>query len=129
MSGASFILLWFVRWFVNTIIMCVGISTGNIELRGDGKFHEWSIFNQHPAGAAKIQVIDDVFMGFRAAVQGHEPVSLVLQTHPSNQQLPPVESLNYHGELYQWHAVVFDSHYYFQWILMSTQNEWTCPLW
>ena len=66
----------------------VGISTGNIELRGDGTFHEWSIFNQHPAGAAKIQVLEDVFMGVRATVQGQQPVSLVLQTHPSNQQLP-----------------------------------------
>ena len=78
---------------------CLGISTGNIELRGDGTFHEWSIFNQYPAGAAKIQVIDDVFMGVRAAVQGQEPVSLVLQTHPSNQQLPAVEALSYHGEI------------------------------
>ena len=78
---------------------CLGISTGNIELRGDGTFHEWSIFNQYPAGAAKIQVIDDVFMGVRAAVQGQEPVSLVLQTHPSNQQLPAVEALSYHGKL------------------------------
>ena len=47
-------------------LILTGISTGNIELRADGKFHEWSIFNQHPAGAAKIQVIDDVFMGVRA---------------------------------------------------------------
>ena len=81
-------------------MILTGISTGNIEVRADGKFHEWSIFNQHPAGAAKIQVIDDVFMGVRAAVQGQQPVSLVLQTQPNNQQLPAVEALSYHGELF-----------------------------
>uniref|UniRef100_A0A1X7SQU2 Glycosyl-hydrolase family 116 N-terminal domain-containing protein n=1 Tax=Amphimedon queenslandica TaxID=400682 RepID=A0A1X7SQU2_AMPQE len=74
-----------------------GISTGNIELRGDGTFHEWSIFNQYPAGAAKIQIIDDVFMGIRTVIQGQEPVSVVLQTQPSNQQLPAVEALKYQG--------------------------------
>ncbi len=47
----------------------VGISTGNFELRGDGSFHEFSIFNQHPAGAAKIQTFDDMFMAVRAQVQ------------------------------------------------------------
>ena len=77
----------------------LGISTGNIELRGDGTFHEWSIFNQYPAGAAKIQIVDDVFMGIRTVVQGQEPVSIVLQTQPSNQHLPAVEALKYQGEL------------------------------
>jgi hypothetical protein len=87
-------------WTVCDNFYCgIGISAGNIELRGDGTIHEWSIFNQYPAGAAKIQIIDDVFMGVRAAVQGQEPVSLVLQTHPSNQQLPAVEALSYRGKL------------------------------
>lgn len=85
---------------VTIVVLMAGISTGNIELRADGTFHEWSIFNQYPAGAAKIQVIDNVFMGFRAAVEGQKPVSLVLQTHPSSQKLPAVEALNYQGELY-----------------------------
>ena len=40
----------------------VGISTGSFELRADGTFREWTIFNQHPAGAVKIQVIDDEFL-------------------------------------------------------------------
>ncbi|CAH1781975.1 unnamed protein product [Owenia fusiformis] len=39
-----------------------GISTGSIELRADGTFHEWTIMNQSPASAAKIQVMDDVFL-------------------------------------------------------------------
>ncbi len=73
-------------------------STGTFELRGDGTFHEWSIFNQHPAGAAKIQLIDDVFMGVRAAVPGRQLVSVVLQTHPSDPRLPGVQVLKYHGK-------------------------------
>ncbi len=75
-----------------------GISTGTFELRADGTFHEWTIFNQHPAGAAKIQLIDDVFMGVRAAVPGRQPVSVVLQTHPSDPRLPGVQALKYHGK-------------------------------
>ena len=45
------------------------MSTGSFELRADGKFHEWTIFNQHPAGAAKIQFMEDMFMGVRAQVR------------------------------------------------------------
>ena len=45
-----------------------GISTGVFEVRADGTFHEWTIFNQHPAGAAKIQIMDDMFMALRTEV-------------------------------------------------------------
>ena len=78
-----------------------GISTGVFELRGDGSFHEWTIFNQHPAGAAKIQLLDDVFMGLRTVVHKEkesESMAFVLQTHPSNQKLPAVHGLEYRGE-------------------------------
>ena len=74
----------------------VGISTGSFELRADGKFHEWTIFNQYPAGAAKIQVIDDVFLGVRTAT-ANGSVAVVLQTHPNDTRLPAVESLRYQG--------------------------------
>ena len=77
----------------------IGISTGSIELRADGKFHEWTIFNQHPAGAAKIQVIDDVFMGVRTATTDGS-MAVVLQTHPNDTRLPAVESLQYQGTAY-----------------------------
>ena len=46
-----------------------GISTGNFEVRADGTFHEWSLFNQYPAGAAKIQIMDAMFMGLRTQVK------------------------------------------------------------
>ena len=76
--------------------MYIGISTGSFELRGDGKFHEWTIFNQYPAGAAKIQVIDDVFLGVRTATDDVS-AAVVLQTHPTDTRLPVVESLQYQG--------------------------------
>ena len=84
-----------------------GISTGVFELRGDGSFHEWTIFNQHPAGAAKIQLLDDMFMGLRTEISIQEneteSMALVLQTHPTNDQLPGVKGLEYQG------TVVFPS--------------------
>ena len=77
-------------------LITIGISTGSFELRADGTFREWTIFNQHPAGAAKIQVIDDVFLGVRTAMAGGS-VAVVMQTHPSDTRLPAVESLQYQG--------------------------------
>ena len=80
-------------------MLIAGISTGSIELRADGTFHEWTIFNQYPAGAAKIQVIDDVFLGVRTAT-ADESVAVVLQTHPNDTRLPAVESLQYKGTVH-----------------------------
>ena len=77
----------------------LGISTGSIELRADGKFHEWTIFNQHPAGAAKIQVIEDIFLGMWATT-ADRTVAMVLQTHPNDTRLPAVDSLQYQGTLH-----------------------------
>lgn len=87
-----------------------GISTGTFELRADGKFHEWTIFNQYPAGNAKIQVMEDTFMGVYAKRRseeadgggqrgdGEEGVALVLQTHPpQDSKLPAVQTLQYQG--------------------------------
>ncbi|XP_064405275.1 uncharacterized protein LOC135350425 [Halichondria panicea] len=73
-----------------------GISTGVFELRADGSFHEFTIFNQYPAGAAKMQTFDDMFMAVRTQAND-ESVALVLQTHPSNKELPGVRSLDYRG--------------------------------
>ncbi len=81
-------------------VIFAGIATGVFELRGDGSFHEWTIFNQHPAGAAKIQLLDDVFMGLRTQMVKDNTtnnVSLVLQTHPVNVQLPGIRTLEYQG--------------------------------
>ena len=51
------------------VINATGISTGVFEVRADGTFHEWTIFNQYPAGAAKIQIMDDMFMALRTQVR------------------------------------------------------------
>ncbi len=53
----------------HTSIFIAGISTGVFELRADGSFHEFTIFNQYPAGAAKMQTFDDMFMAVRTQVQ------------------------------------------------------------
>ncbi|XP_023931770.1 uncharacterized protein LOC106167159 [Lingula anatina] len=45
-----------------------GVSTGSIELRGDGTLHEWVIMNQTPGGAAKIQVFEEAVFGMRTSV-------------------------------------------------------------
>ena len=43
-----------------------GLGAGALELRGDGTFHEVTIMNQSPAGAAKFGVLADMLLGVRA---------------------------------------------------------------
>ena len=40
-------------------------QAGSTELRADGSFREWTIFNQGPAGQGKYGLVDDVYMGFK----------------------------------------------------------------
>jgi len=54
-----------------------GISTGVFELRGDGTFHEWTIFNQHPAGAAKMQIMEDMYMAISTQVPRTNPMKCI----------------------------------------------------
>ena len=42
-----------------------GITTGSIELRGDGTFHEWTVESQSPAGGAKYGVVGDALLAIR----------------------------------------------------------------
>ena len=42
-----------------------GLGAGAIELRADGTFHECTIINQSPAGAAKFGVVADMMLGAR----------------------------------------------------------------
>ena len=86
-------------FLISSTVPFIGISTGSIELRADGKFHEWTIFNQHPAGAAKMHAIEDVFLGVRAAT-ADSSVAMVLQTNPNDTRLPAVDSLQYQGTLH-----------------------------
>ncbi|ESO93556.1 hypothetical protein LOTGIDRAFT_161662 [Lottia gigantea] len=50
-----------------------GISCGSIELRADGSLHEWTIINQSPSSAPKIQVFDNAFFAVRTSTnQAHD---------------------------------------------------------
>ena len=80
-------------------IFLKGISTGSFELRADGTFHEWTIFNQHPAGPPKFQTLDNTFMGLYVKRASGHTASYVLQTNPSDGRLPGVQSLMYQGEV------------------------------
>ncbi len=43
-----------------------GVTTGSIELRGDGTFHEWTVESQSPAGGVKYGLVDDTLLGHRS---------------------------------------------------------------
>ena len=54
-----------------------GLGAGAVELRADGSFHECTIVNQSPAGAAKFGVLADMLLGLRV----NDDARLV-RTHP-----------------------------------------------
>ena len=54
-----------------------GVSTGSLELRADGSFHEWLINNQHPAGSSKWAVLDDAWLAVSVG-----PTARLLRTAP-----------------------------------------------
>ena len=68
-----------------------GIATGSLELRADGSFREWTIYNQNPAGGVKFSKQDSWFIGITVGNQ-----SRALRTHP-----PPgvrgVDSIQFFG--------------------------------
>lgn len=60
-----------------------GLGAGAVELRGDGTFHEWTIMNGSPAGAAKFGVIGDAWMAMRADPgAGQAATTGIVRTHP-----------------------------------------------
>ena len=78
-----------------------GLGTGAFELRADGTFHEWTLINQHPAGAAKFGVVSDALIGLRVQSGAGSSASRLLRTAP-----PPgavaagvtgVDSIRYSG--------------------------------
>jgi hypothetical protein len=54
-----------------------GLGAGSVELRSDGGFRDWTIFNQGPAGSGKYGIVDDVWMASR--INGK---AKVLRTQP-----------------------------------------------
>ncbi|KAK8792751.1 hypothetical protein WA158_004915 [Blastocystis sp. Blastoise] len=72
-----------------------GIATGNIELRADGTFHEWTIVNQSPAGSAKYSYFEDTVFAIKTE-SAESAESALIRTHPPY-NLPGVPSLVYSG--------------------------------
>ena len=72
-----------------------GLGSGTVELRADGSFRDWNVFNNSPAGGPKIQ-IDDTFFGLWARREGEEPKAWALRTHPP-QGLPSISQIEYSG--------------------------------
>eukprot|EP00698_Gefionella_okellyi_P024626 TRINITY_DN8763_c0_g1_i1.p1 TRINITY_DN8763_c0_g1~~TRINITY_DN8763_c0_g1_i1.p1 ORF type:complete len:1014 (+),score=226.22 TRINITY_DN8763_c0_g1_i1:103-3144(+) len=66
---------------VRSAVPLGGIGAGSIELRADGSFHEWTIINQSPGGAAKFGIVDEALLGVRIQ-QGSNTVTKSLRTHP-----------------------------------------------
>ncbi|KAK6191696.1 hypothetical protein SNE40_003314 [Patella caerulea] len=99
-----------------------GVSTGSVELRADGSFHEWTLMNLSPVGGAKIQVFDEAFFGLRTTCKPYQSPnndnhrqhndeknqSFVLRTHPPP-GLPGVQSLSYTGLYPAAHLTVEDT--------------------
>jgi non-lysosomal glucosylceramidase len=74
-----------------------GITTGSIELRGDGTFHEWTVENQSPAGGAKFGVVDDALLAIRLKnLQTNENHTRLIRTHP-NHHFQGIDTIRYHG--------------------------------
>lgn len=69
-----------------------GIGAGAIELRGDGSFHEWTVVNQSPGGAAKFGVVGDALLGLKL-----NGVAKSVRTHPPG-GIPGIDgSITYSG--------------------------------
>ncbi len=73
-----------------------GIGTGSIELRKDGNFYNWSIFNNYPHGTGPVfelpvapnRDVDESFLFFlvRYQVEGQKPKLKLLQLNQSIQE-------------------------------------------
>lgn len=70
-----------------------GVSTGSTELRGDGSFREWTIFNQGPAGSGKYGIVDDVWMAARIG----SAAKMLRTTPPPYAASAAVDSLTFSG--------------------------------
>ena len=74
-----------------------GITTGSIELRADGTFHEWTIENQSPATGTKYGRVDDALLAFRLKnLQTNQSDARLIRTHPTR-NFKGVSKINYHG--------------------------------
>lgn len=77
-----------------------GVGAGALELRADGTFHEVTIMNQSPAGAAKFGVLQDLILAIRiVAASGGAAVTKVVRTSPPTfgANISGVDAISYSG--------------------------------
>ncbi len=73
-----------------------GLGAGTIELRADGSFRDWNIFNNSPAGGGQKVHLDAAFFGLRTRIEDKTARAWTLRTHPST-GLPPITQIEYAG--------------------------------
>ena len=74
-----------------------GIGAGSFELRGDGTFTQFTIWNNFPAAAPKFGAFPHALFGLRVAGEAHPfPRAMALQTSPPA-GIAGVDSLRYSG--------------------------------
>ncbi|CAF3417851.1 unnamed protein product, partial [Rotaria sp. Silwood2] len=82
---------------LRSVVPLGGITTGSIELRGDGTFHEWTIENQSPAAGAKYGVVDNALLAIRLKnLETNETHTRLLRTH-SNHNFNGIDTIRYYG--------------------------------
>lgn len=81
---------------VRSAIPLGGLGAGTVELRADGRFMDWNIFNNSPAtGNQKVQ-LDNAFLGLWVKGQSSKSEARVLRTHPE-EGLPAIQKMEYSG--------------------------------
>ncbi|MGY5352642.1 GH116 family glycosyl-hydrolase [Wenyingzhuangia sp. IMCC45533] len=72
-----------------------GFGAGSVELRADGSFKNWDIYNNSPATGNKKVQLNDAFLALQVQKNG-ERVTTTLRTHPPK-NLPAVDKIEYSG--------------------------------
>lgn len=81
---------------VRSAVPLGGLGAGTVELRADGRFVDWNIFNNAPAGGGQKIQLDQAYMGLRTQAAGGDAFATTLRTHPPG-ELPAIESIEYSG--------------------------------
>ena len=73
-----------------------GLGAGTVELRADGSFRDWNIFNNSPGGGGGKVQLDEALFGLRIGGEGQPAKAWALRTHPP-QGLPAIDEIEYSG--------------------------------
>ncbi|ANW95304.1 hypothetical protein AXE80_02935 [Wenyingzhuangia fucanilytica] len=73
-----------------------GFGAGSVELRADGSFQDWDIFNNSPATGNRKTQLNNAFMGLWVKEKNKEVVATTLRTHPPK-GLPAIDQIEYSG--------------------------------